>query len=188
MRYISSFERVGIRKGREQGIRKGREEGIRKGREEGIRKGREERIRKGREEGIRKGREEGLRAGRLLALREAVVRCLQARFGPQARECAAQLARLKDARTLERLVGEAATVGSLGAFEELLRGGVGLLRGGARAAGARSGPACACVAQQPPAGYASRPPHPDPLPRKRGRGSPALAPLFPDPRSAALFP
>ncbi|GIW71397.1 MAG: hypothetical protein KatS3mg102_0939 [Planctomycetota bacterium] len=34
----------------------------------------------------------------------------------------------------------------------------------------------------------SRPPHPNPLPRKRGRGSSALAPLFPDPRSPTLFP
>ncbi|GIW72692.1 MAG: hypothetical protein KatS3mg102_2234 [Planctomycetota bacterium] len=72
--------------------------------------------------GIRKGREEGLQAGRLLALREAIVRCLEARFGPQARERTSQLERIQDAGTLERLVGEAATVASLEAFEELLRG------------------------------------------------------------------
>ncbi|GIW72693.1 MAG: hypothetical protein KatS3mg102_2235 [Planctomycetota bacterium] len=34
----------------------------------------------------------------------------------------------------------------------------------------------------------SRPPHPNPLPRRRGRGSAALAPLFPDPFAPTLFP
>ena len=61
MEYVTSFERVGMRKGLEQGLEQGREQGLEQGREQGL----------------EQGREQGLLNGKIAVLKRLLVR----RFG-----------------------------------------------------------------------------------------------------------
>ncbi|MEI6043182.1 MAG: DUF4351 domain-containing protein [Chloroflexota bacterium] len=73
MAYVTSFERLGIEKGREEGLK----EGLEKGREEGI----EEGIKEGLVKGLVKGLEEGLVKGQQTGATEIVLRLLKRKFG-----------------------------------------------------------------------------------------------------------
>jgi len=79
MPYVTSIERLGIKKGREEGLKEGREAG--------------------REE----GREEGRVEGRVEGLREAVRMSLQVRFGDEGLALRPELQAIEDEAVLIRI-------------------------------------------------------------------------------------
>ncbi len=94
MPYITTAERIGLKKGREEGILEGMEKGIEKGMEKGIEKGMEK--------GIAKGREEGLQMG----LREAIDLGLRLKFGVEGLQLMPEVNKITDTEKLH-LIKEA---------------------------------------------------------------------------------
>ncbi|GEM_PF-38211 len=77
MPYITSAERIGIKKGMQQGIEQGMQQGMQQGIQQGIQQG----MQKGIQKGIQQGIEQGIQQGILQEAREVVVENLQYRFG-----------------------------------------------------------------------------------------------------------
>ena len=86
MPFITSFERIGIEKGRQEGRLEGRQEGLEKGLDMGRQEGRME----GRQEGIERGLDKGRQEGQVFL----IVRLLRRRWGTLAPELEMRLSRL----------------------------------------------------------------------------------------------
>ena len=93
MPYITSVERIGIRKGIEQGL----------------------------QEGIQQGMQRGLQQGLQQRAREDIRDVLEARFGTAPPQVAAALTNLEDLAKLKALLRQASTVGTLAEFLRHLR-------------------------------------------------------------------
>jgi len=92
MPYITSIERMSLRRGRQEGL------------EQGLARGRQ------------KGRQEGRQEGKLLAAREAVRLVLETRFGRLPAPLLKHLSDLNDLARLKQLLRRASAVGSLEEF------------------------------------------------------------------------
>ena len=100
MPYVTSVERSGIKKGREQG------------REQGVRKGRQQGVRKGRQQGVRKGRQQGGQ--------DALLVVLESRFQLVPPDIQEQVRGLQAPEVLTNLTRQAATVDSMDGFVQAL--------------------------------------------------------------------
>jgi hypothetical protein len=96
MPYITSIERKGIARGREEGLALGRKEGLEEGRQE--------------------GRQEGL----VLGLRDAAVAVLEARFDQVPAEIRSRIEGASDVEALKALHRRAATAATLEEFRQAL--------------------------------------------------------------------
>jgi hypothetical protein len=108
--YITSFERVGIRKGIERGI----EQGIERGIEQGIERGIEQGIERGIEQGIEQGIDKGIRTGLL----ESIAFDLKDKFGIAGRRLVSKAGELSidDLRKFMRFVKRAETLDEVREF------------------------------------------------------------------------
>jgi flagellar biosynthesis/type III secretory pathway protein FliH len=96
MPYITSIERMSLKRGRQEGRREGLEQGLTRG--------------------LTRGRQEGRQEGKLLAAREAVRLVLETRFGRLPAPLLKHLSDLNDLARLKRLLRRASAVGSLEEF------------------------------------------------------------------------
>ena len=109
MQYVTSFERIGMEKGRQQGIQQGIAQGIQQGIAQGI------------QQGIQQGILQGLEKGQLEQRRLAVIDVLTARFQSVPIPLVNQILRCEEIGLLQALHRQAVTIPSLAEFEELLR-------------------------------------------------------------------
>ncbi len=132
MKYVTTFERIALKRGIAEGIQQGIEEGIEKGVRQGIKIGREEGRQEGREKGREKGRQEGWQEGReegreegiqeggLEQAREDVLDILMIRFEIFPAHLADAVKSLEDLAILKELLKKAVTAGSLEEFQKEL--------------------------------------------------------------------
>jgi hypothetical protein len=73
MDYITSVERIGIKKGFQQGVREGRQEGLQEGKQLGLQEGKQLGLQEGLQEGKQLGLQEGKQLGKQLGLREGLL-------------------------------------------------------------------------------------------------------------------
>jgi len=111
MPYVTSIERMGIEKGREEGLEEGLEKGRDEGRDEGLEEGRDE------------GRNEGIQLGILQQAREAVVDILRTRFKRIPKTLVTMIQKIEDQTFLSKLLKEAVLVDSLKTFKQQLANG-----------------------------------------------------------------
>ena len=104
MPYVTSFERLAMRKGEQLGI----EKGLKLGRKEGLQKG----LEKGREKGI----QEGLQEGAVHTTQENILGVLKVRFGKVPAKLVSALKGIDELPTLKDLLLLAAKVKSLDEF------------------------------------------------------------------------
>ena len=97
MQYVTSFERIGMEKGRQQGIVQGIQQGI--------------------QQGILQGQEQG----QLEQSRLAVIDVLSVRFATLPPTILTWLFQCKELGLLQALLRQAVTIPSLAEFEDLLR-------------------------------------------------------------------
>ncbi|WP_028323893.1 hypothetical protein [Desulfatirhabdium butyrativorans] len=121
MPYVTSVERLGIKKGivqgLEEGLQLGRQEGMQLGRQEGMQLGRQEGMQLGRQEGMQLGRQEGMK----IALQESICDVLKLRFGKVSKGISSAIAGIQDSDTLKTLHQKAVFCESLKAFQAELK-------------------------------------------------------------------
>ena len=96
MPYITSIERIGIKKGLEQGL------------EQGL------------EKGLERGLEKGLEKGIIQDAQESIIDILDVRFGKITPSLASKIYGLRDSSLLRKLRKNAVTIESLGEFERMI--------------------------------------------------------------------
>ncbi|MCI5135833.1 MAG: hypothetical protein D3920_12350 [Candidatus Electrothrix sp. AW2] len=100
VRYVTSVERIGFRRGvsegRQEGMLEGRQKGILEGRQEGILEGRQKGMIEGRQKGMIEGRQQGMLEGTL----EAIEMGLSVKFGVKGLRLLPEIRRIRD---IERL-------------------------------------------------------------------------------------
>ena len=113
MQYVTSFERIGMEKGRQQGLL----QGIQQGMQQGIQQG----IQQGMQQGIQQGMQQGQEQGQLEQSRLAVIDVLSVRFATLPPAILTWLFQCKELGVLHALHRQAVVIPSLAEFEALLR-------------------------------------------------------------------
>ena len=108
MRYVTSVERLGIKKGFEKGLKKGLEQGLEQGLEKGL------------EKGLQKGLQKGQQQGSLQTAREMILDMIAARFGIVTEDVARMVQEIQAVETLKSLLQPALKSENLDSFRQVL--------------------------------------------------------------------
>jgi flagellar biosynthesis/type III secretory pathway protein FliH len=95
MPYMTSVERIGIKKGLEQGI----EQGLKQGLEQGIEQG----LERGRKQGLEHGLEQGLERGMRQELWEGIELALELKFGEKGLQLMPEIREINEVNTLKTI-------------------------------------------------------------------------------------
>lgn len=120
MQYVTSFERIGMEKGRREGRLQGIQQGIQEGIQQGIQEGIQQGVQQGIQQGVQQGLQQGLEKGQLKQSRIAVIDVLTVRFQVVPISLVNQILRCEELALLQVLLRQAAIIPSLAEFEAAL--------------------------------------------------------------------
>ena len=106
--YITSIERLGMKRGFQQGVQQGDQQGFQRG------------LQQGEQRGFQQGEQKGTQKGLLKGGRENIIEVLQVRFDAVPERVAEAINAIDQLETLKFLLKQAITVASLEEFEALL--------------------------------------------------------------------